>query len=73
MDIGNHKKLPHYSVVGEKNNFYLWVDNDGKGSSSKWIKGSDAFSLYNDLAKLFKKDKKAFVTLLTQQHSRHSK
>ena len=73
MEIGKHNKLPHYSVIGEKNNFYLWVNEDGKGSSCNWIKGRVAFQLFNELNARFKKDKKGFVELLKKHHKSNTK
>ena len=68
MEIGRHNKLPNYSVIGEKNNFYLWVNEDGKGSSCNWIKGHIAFQLFNELSVKFKKDKTGFINLLKKHH-----
>lgn len=73
MEIGKYNKLPHYSVVGEKNNFYLWVNEDGKGSSSNWIKGRLAFQLFNELRIRFKKDKNGFIELLKKHHKANAK
>lgn len=68
MKIGRWDKLPQYEVIGEKNRFYLWVEDDSGCSASNWIVGRDAFRLYNKLNGLFKKDKKAFIKLLKEQH-----
>ncbi len=68
MNIGAWNKLPHYSVIGTRTDFYLWVNEDGKGLASKWIKGNYAFALFNELTNLFKKDKNQFVRRLKQEH-----
>lgn len=68
MEVGKYNKLPHYAVHGEKTCMYLWVNEDGRGSASGWIKGNDAFRLWNKLQILFKKDKKEFIKLLKNYH-----
>ena len=72
MEIGTFSKLPHYSVVGDKTRLYIWVDEDGRGSNSKWITGYIAFQLWNELKAKFKKDKLGFVELLKKQHELNS-
>ena len=73
LQVGRWDKLPHYAVIGEKTFFYVWVCEDGQGSSSKWVKGNEAFQLSNKLLNLFKKDKAAFVSLVKQIHKEQSK
>ena len=68
MEIGSFNKLPHYAVVGDKTRLYIWVDEDGRGSNSKWITGRIAFQLWSELETRFKKDKSAFIELLKKQH-----
>ena len=73
LEIGRPNKLPHYSVIGEITSFYIWVNEDGKGSASEWVKGSDAFDLYHRLAKLRNKDKKEFICLAKEVHLNNKK
>ena len=73
LEVGRWDRLPHYAVIGEKTSFYVWVCEDGQGSSSKWVKGNEAFQLSNKLLGLFKKDKSAFVLLVKQIHKEQSK
>ena len=68
MEVGKWNKLPHYAILGGKTDMYVWVNEDGKGSASQWIKGNIAFRLWHRLEKRFKKDKKAFVELLKTAH-----
>jgi hypothetical protein len=49
LEVGAWNKLPHYSVQGSPQNFYVWVNEDGKGSNTSWFKGAEAFSVYNKL------------------------
>lgn len=73
MEVGKYNKLPHYSVVGEKTSFYLWINEDGKGSNSNWIKGQEAFKLYNQLQNALKKDKEAFIKLVKEHYEKNRK
>ncbi len=70
MEHGTHNKLPHYSVVGSSVNFYVWVNEDGRGSSSTWIKGRA--DLWHKLQRLYKKDRKAFIIFLKEQYNANS-
>ena len=54
MECGKWNKLPHYVVVGRPTDFYVWVNEDGHGEASKWLKGSSAFSDYLKLQILYK-------------------
>lgn len=49
IEYGSYKKLPHYELIGSRNDFYVWINEDGKGSASKWIKGKVAFTMYNKI------------------------
>jgi len=69
MAIGSHVKLPHYHVVGEKTMFYVWINENGKGAASAWVKGRKAFMEWDRLKKAFKKDKKEFIGILKKLHS----
>lgn len=46
MEVGAYNKLPHYAVIGESVDFYIWINEDGRGEASHWIKGNAAFKLY---------------------------
>ena len=70
MEIGTYDRLPHYSVVGSATNFYVWVNEDGRGSASKWIKGAEAFSLYNKMRKATENGFISLVKTLLEQHPR---
>jgi hypothetical protein len=72
MEFGRYDKLPHYAVHGDATNFYVWVNEDGKGSSSKWIKGSVAFELYNVLRNFHKIDKQMFCDTVKSIHTTYS-
>ena len=73
LSIGTYKKLPHYSVIGERVDFYVWVNKDARGSSSKWIKGKEAFDLWAKLHILHKKGKGEFVQLVKKIHKDNRK
>ncbi len=73
MNIGSYDKLPQYSVHGEKNKFYLWINEDGKGMASEWITGRVAFQLYHELKSRFKKNKNEFIELLKLHHKDNKK
>ena len=68
---GSHKSLPHYSVHGIPTEFYVWVNEDGYGSASKWIKGHDAFIIWHDLSKIKKDDE--FIEMIKIVHEKYKK
>ncbi len=68
MKIGSYNNLPHYEVIGDKTCFYIWVNEDGRGGASEWIKGQKAFRLYSELALKFKKGRKEFIFQLKQAY-----
>lgn len=70
LEVGAWNKLPHYSVVGRPVEFYVWVNEDGHGSNSKWVKGTEAFTLYNKLRGL---NKAELVKSIKQLHKEYSK
>lgn len=70
LEVGAWNKLPHYSVVGRPTEFYVWVNENGHGSNSVWIKGAEAFTIYNKLRNL---DKKALVVKIKELHSTYRK
>lgn len=72
MEVGRWNKLPHYAVHGTKTDFYVWINEDGKGSGSKWIKGREAFDLWGKFSKLSTKDKNGFIALVKSTHVKHS-
>ena len=45
MEVGRYNRLPHYAVVGEPADFYVWVNETGEPfvhklqGHSHWIKG----------------------------------
>lgn len=65
LEVGAWNKLPHYVVVGSPLNFYVWVAEGTEASNTSWFKGSKAFSAYNKLLKLNKRD---LVTELKRIH-----
>lgn len=70
LSVGSYSKPPHFSVVGHPTYFYLWVNTDGRGQSSAWLKGASAFSEYNKLKNLLdKKDRDGFVSLVKLLHA----
>lgn len=73
MEIGKWNKLPHYSVIGNATEFYVWKNEDGKGSASKWLKGADAFKKWHRLKNYRKKDKEKFVSYLKMIHLHNTK
>lgn len=73
MQIGKWNKLPHYSIVGQPSDFYIWIDKDGRGGNTKWIKGKEAFGIWNRLKKLHKKDKSGFIELAEKVYDKYKK
>lgn len=75
LSIGNHKKLPHYSVIGTGTEFYVWIEtsDNNRGSASKWVVGREAFQYMLKLKKLYKKDKNSFIELVKLIHLEHNK
>lgn len=73
MQVGNWNKLPHYSVCGDATCLYVWINEDGRGSNTEWIKGREAFDLWHKFAKLEKSDKKGFVALAKCTFELHRK
>lgn len=70
MEIGSWKTKQHYSIVGNATSFYIY---DKESGASNWITGNEAFSLYNKLVQLFKKDKREFLTFLKQEFVKYRK
>ena len=62
LEVGSHNKLPHYSIIGQSTNFYIWVNEDSIGQSSSWIKGQA--KLYHELLALHSKKKQYFINKL---------
>lgn len=71
LSVGSWNKLPHISVVGEATEFYVWVNEDGRGESSDWIRGREAFELYGNLIQLRKKDKQGFIDEVKRLFEKH--
>lgn len=65
-EIGKWNKLPHYRIVGDATSFYLWINKDGKGGNTEWIRGKNAFRLYNKLVTV--KSKHEFIELFEQAY-----
>ncbi len=65
LEVGAWNKLPHYLVVGCPNDFYVWINENGGGSASKWYKGASAFSAYY---KLLKAEKQEFINMVKALH-----
>ena len=61
LEVGAWNKLPHYAVIGEPVEFYVWVNEDDRGLASNWIKGREAFDLY---FKLKSSNKSEFIKLI---------
>ena len=72
MEIGRWNKLPHYYVSNNPTNFYVYVNEDGYGSSSRWIKGKEAFKLYGVLKSLFR-NKAKFIEEVKRIHNEYKK
>lgn len=68
MEVGNWNKLPHYTVVGTPTKFYVWVNENGKGSSSTWLSGKEAFAKWFELKRYFKSNKQQFIALIKTIH-----
>lgn len=66
LEVGAWNKLPHYSVIGQPQSFYVWVNEDARGSYTKWLTGAAAFTLYNKFRAI--KSKKEFIALAKQVH-----
>ena len=61
LAVGSYKSLPHYSVHGKPSNFYVWVNEDGVGSASKWFKGAEAFAAFNAMRGMNKHERVALI------------
>lgn len=73
LEIGAWNKLPHYAVIGQSNDFYIWIDDgeiEGLKCASSWIKGRIAFELYYKLKRANKED---FISLVKKYHKRYEK
>lgn len=73
METGSYNKLPHYAVIGEPQNFYVWVNEDGRGSASSWLKGKAFFNEYHNLKKILKKNKDEFKKRVIKLHEENPK
>ena len=70
---GNHNKLPHYAVIGDKTNMHVWVKENGRGFPSERIKGKNFFCIIALIGKLYHKDKHRLSQLVKETHTQHSK
>jgi hypothetical protein len=73
LEIGAWNNLPHLAVVGQPQDFYLWVNDKNTATSSQWLKGKYAFREYAHLRNLFKKNKKAFGVQVIKLHAENKK
>lgn len=73
MKVGDYNKLPHYAVVGNSTEFYVWVNEDGKGDNSSWVRGSEAFKKWHKLKHYRAKDKQKFIAFLKMIYLHNSK
>ena len=64
IEIGKWDKLPHYTVVGHPQDFYIWINEDGHGSNTGWIKGD--VPLYHKIKNT--KGREATIALLKGLH-----
>lgn len=71
IEVGKWNKLPHYCAVGQPSDFYVYVDVDGCGRSSNWIKGKEAFALWNELRSI--KDKQVLGNKIKSIYEKHKK
>jgi hypothetical protein len=73
LQVGLWNKLPQYCVIGDPVNFYVWVNEDGIGEASKWIKGRDAFMVYGKLVIEHKRSKQKFCEHIKNLLAEHKK
>lgn len=72
FQVGAWNKLPHYAVNGKgPQDFYVWINEDGRGEASDWIRGE--FNTWHDLKKMSKKNKKQFVAKVKELFDKHRK
>lgn len=70
LELGNPFNLPHYSIIGMPTDFYIWINEDGRGDASSWIKGTVAFNLYY---KLKRANKEEFISLVKINYLKNRK
>ena len=70
LEVGAYNKLPHYAVIGEPVDFYIWINEDGRGDASQWIKGNAAFNLYYKLRDSSNED---FISLVKKNFNENRK
>ena len=73
MRVGECGKLPYYSVCGNATCMYVWINENGIGSNTEWIKGHEAFDLWHKFSKMEKKDKEGFISLAKRVFKQHAK
>ena len=67
LELGSYKTHSQYAVIGRPQEFYIYIrEATNSGSASKWLKGAEAFKLYNKFRKI--KDKQEFIALAKQVH-----
>jgi hypothetical protein len=66
MSIGDYKRPPYFSVVGDAVAFYVWTcKGPGVGKSSQWIRGRHA--LWKEVRSLHENRKKRKFTELVER------
>lgn len=73
LEVGRWDKLPHYAVIGKPTEMYLWVNEDGIGSASNWIKGKESFELYHELRQMVKDKSKFIQAIKMARHANRRK
>jgi hypothetical protein len=71
IEIGKYNKLPHYELIGKGTDFYVWINEDGRGESSKWIKGRTASKEYYKIKN--EKDKNKQIQMIKELYARYEK
>lgn len=72
LSVGTWKSKEHYSVVGDPQSFYVYINYEYYPHSN-WIKGKEGFRLFHELKTLHAKDKTAFVAKLKEVFEKNKK
>lgn len=75
LTVGAWNKFPHYAVIGDPCNFYLWMQEtkEDRGCNGRWITGSAATTILNKLRELIVKDTAEFVVMFKRLHAEYLK
>ena len=76
MEIGSYKSKRHIAIIGTPVEFYIWNRQveASRNCESQWIRGRDAFEIYNKLRKLYEHgNKKEFVTYAVETWEKFQK